>query len=240
MPRLHRELVRELISEITTGERAEGESLPRETDLAERFEVSRGVARESLRALEERGLVRVKHGRGATVCPTSEWNLFDGEVMAGTMAGPHAAPAVAASVECLRIVECEAAGLAAQRASSEDLAALSQAVEQLDQAAQRDAANAAADRRARTAELDFHRALMRATKNPPLARIGEPLHEALADASRNRGATREATVRRRGDYKRVLEAVADRDPDAARATMRRCLDALARELRAQPGKADPS
>lgn len=229
--------MRELISEITSGERSEGEVLPRETDLADRFEVSRGVARESLRALEERGLVHVKHGRGATVRPASEWDLFDGAVMAGMMAGPRAAPAVAASVECLQIVEAEAAGLAAQRASSEDLVALSQAVERLDQAARREASNAAADRRARAAELDFHRALMRATKNPPLARIGEPLHEALADASRNRGATREATVRRRRDYKRVLEAVAERDPEAARAAMRRCLDALARELRVQPGEA---
>ncbi|MGH2848787.1 MAG: FadR/GntR family transcriptional regulator, partial [Thermoleophilaceae bacterium] len=102
MPRLHRQLVTELIAQITSGELVEGASLPREADLAERFDVSRGVARESFRALEERGLIRVKHGRGATVRPADEWDLFDGEVMAGMLSGPRAAPAVAASLECLR------------------------------------------------------------------------------------------------------------------------------------------
>jgi GntR family transcriptional repressor for pyruvate dehydrogenase complex len=51
-----------LTSEIVSGERPPGEMLPREVDLAAEFNVSRGVARETIRAMEERGLISVKHG----------------------------------------------------------------------------------------------------------------------------------------------------------------------------------
>ena len=56
MARLHREMMQVLIADIVSGETATGEQLPREADLAERFGVSRGVVRESIRAMEERGL----------------------------------------------------------------------------------------------------------------------------------------------------------------------------------------
>jgi DNA-binding FadR family transcriptional regulator len=52
--------------------------LPREVDLAAEFEVSRGVARETIRAMEERGLVSVKHGKGATI-EADDWDVFDPE-----------------------------------------------------------------------------------------------------------------------------------------------------------------
>jgi DNA-binding FadR family transcriptional regulator len=67
MARLHRHLLRVLIADIVSGRIPVGGALPRETDLAGSFRVSRGVARECIRGLEERGLILVKHGRGATV-----------------------------------------------------------------------------------------------------------------------------------------------------------------------------
>jgi len=65
MARRHRDVLRVLIADIVGGVREEGEQLPRETDLVEEFGVSRGVVRECIRALEERHLVSVKHGKGA-------------------------------------------------------------------------------------------------------------------------------------------------------------------------------
>ncbi|HEX7290418.1 MAG TPA: GntR family transcriptional regulator, partial [Conexibacter sp.] len=75
MARLHRDVMRILITDIVDGSRPAGELLPREVDLAEQFDVSRGVARETIRALEERGLVAVKHGKGATVRDADAWNV---------------------------------------------------------------------------------------------------------------------------------------------------------------------
>ena len=50
MSRLHRNLMRVLIGDIVGGVHPAGSALPREADLAARFGVSRGVARESPRA----------------------------------------------------------------------------------------------------------------------------------------------------------------------------------------------
>ena len=65
-----REMMRLLIADIVSGARPAGEMLPREVDLAAEFGVSRGVARECIRAMEERGLISVRHGAGATVSPS--------------------------------------------------------------------------------------------------------------------------------------------------------------------------
>jgi GntR family transcriptional repressor for pyruvate dehydrogenase complex len=59
--------------------------LPREVDLAAEFDVSRGVARETIRAMEERGLISVKHGKGATVNEPDGWDVFDPDVLAAML-----------------------------------------------------------------------------------------------------------------------------------------------------------
>ena len=83
--------MRVLIGDIVGGALPPGSALPREADLAARFGVSRGVARESLRGLEERGLVTVKHGRGATVNPDAQWDVFDPDVLAALLDGDQGA-----------------------------------------------------------------------------------------------------------------------------------------------------
>jgi DNA-binding FadR family transcriptional regulator len=45
MARKHRDVMRILIADVVSGTRGAGEMLPREVDLAEEFDVSRGVAR---------------------------------------------------------------------------------------------------------------------------------------------------------------------------------------------------
>ncbi len=66
-----------LIDDIVGGELAPGTTLPTNPDLCVAFGVSRTVVRESLKLLEEKGLIRVRQGQGTTVAPTSQWNLLD-------------------------------------------------------------------------------------------------------------------------------------------------------------------
>src|SRR5215212_1038449 len=105
--------MRILIGEIASGRYSEGDLLPRESDVAEQFAVSRGVARECMRALEERGLVRIQHGRGAIVKPEDHWDRMDPDVLGALLRGRHGATILGEYLEGRRIVEVEAAGLAA-------------------------------------------------------------------------------------------------------------------------------
>jgi DNA-binding FadR family transcriptional regulator len=122
------------IAEIVAGVRQAGDMLPKGVDLAAEFEVSRGVARETIRALEERGLISVRPGKGATVNEPSTWDVFDPDVLAATLESGHGGDVLAEYVECRRILEIEAAGMAAQRASTRDVGLLTEALARVEQA----------------------------------------------------------------------------------------------------------
>ncbi|MDO9396160.1 MAG: GntR family transcriptional regulator, partial [Herbiconiux sp.] len=77
-------VVHDLVSAIVTGSVKPGEPLPPEGELVSAFGVSRTVIRESVKRLEEKGMVTVAQGRGTIVTPPSEWNLLD-RVVISTM-----------------------------------------------------------------------------------------------------------------------------------------------------------
>jgi GntR family transcriptional repressor for pyruvate dehydrogenase complex len=233
MSRLHRTAMRDLIGEIVAGDLAPGDMLPKEVALAERFEVSRGVARECIRGLEERGLVRVKHGRGATVTEPAEWDVFDSEVLAAVLASPRGDELLVEAIECQRLLEVEAAGLAAQRAEHADLDALTHAVERMAEAMRRPRSA----EQAQAADLDFHRAVVRASGNRAIARMSELLHRALGNAGGPRGSTSEIQAGL-ADHRRILAAIAARDAAEARAAVAEHLAAGARRLRRRASSRD--
>jgi DNA-binding FadR family transcriptional regulator len=218
MSRLHRNAMRELLEDIAGGDIAPGEMLPRETDLVERFGVSRGVVRECLRGLEERGVVRVKHGRGATVTEPADWDVFDPDVLEAVLASPQGGELEAEAVECQRLLEVEAAGLAAERANDGDLDALSGAVERMADAAGHAGRSRAALERFYDADLDFHRAVVGASGNRAIGRMSLPLHRALAVAARRRGDPSELP-RTITEHRRIVKAVTAGDATAAREAM---------------------
>ncbi|HWK28564.1 MAG TPA: FadR/GntR family transcriptional regulator [Solirubrobacter sp.] len=220
-----------LIADIVSGHLAVGESLPRETDLASRFRVSRGVARECIRGLEERGLVTVKHGRGATVSPEADWDLFSPDVLRAVLQGPRGATVLGEYLECRRILEITAAGLAAERASADDLAELSDALERMRVAAERAAVSGAAEDLYHEADIAFHDAVIRATGNRALACMTEPIHRALATARRPLARPDVRLVRSIPEHRQILTAIAAGDAETARESMRAHLATVEEYLR---------
>jgi DNA-binding FadR family transcriptional regulator len=79
--RLGEAVVASLIDRIVTGTLPVGSSLPAEPVLCQDYSVSRSVIRESLKLLEEKGLVVVKQGHGTTILPMAHWNLLDPMVL---------------------------------------------------------------------------------------------------------------------------------------------------------------
>jgi DNA-binding FadR family transcriptional regulator len=122
--RLHRDAVEELLASIVSGQYAPGALLPKETSLVDEFNISRGTVREALRALEERGVVRVTHGRGARVQPAEEWNVLDPAVAAAIVGGRNRRAFLGEVRGYRLILESEAAALAAERASKAQRAEL--------------------------------------------------------------------------------------------------------------------
>jgi GntR family transcriptional repressor for pyruvate dehydrogenase complex len=224
--------MRIIISEIVSGTRAPGDMLPKEVDLATEFDVSRGVARETIRALEERDLISVRHGKGATVNDPSAWDVFDPNVLAATLESGRGADVLAEYLECRRILEVEAAGMAAARAKKRDVRRLTEALSRMEEAADHPAGTAL-EERFHQADIAFHQALVAATGNSPLAQLVERLQSAMLLARLSLAAPR-YRQQALADHRRILEAVTSGDAAEARQAMSDYLDTLSGYLSRGP------
>ncbi len=79
-------VVHQIVHDIVGGFYPQGSALPPEGDLCNRFAVSRTVVRESLKIVQEKGLVHIEHGRGTQVADSKQWNLLDDVVLTAIVA----------------------------------------------------------------------------------------------------------------------------------------------------------
>ena len=227
--RLHRETMLEFVEAIVSGALPPGARLPREIALTEQYEISRGVARESMRGLEERGLVTVKHGGHTVVNPREAWDLFDADVIEAALGGAAAVSLLGDYLECRRMIEIAGAGLAAARASGEQVARLERCLDAMKAAV--------AERKARVqerdyhaADVEFHLAVVQATGNEALVSLVRRIDAALLAARYPLARPAYRKTRAIPEHQAILDAVRARDEEAAREAMKAHLDTVEQYL----------
>ena len=129
MPRLiprplSQAVVSTCLSQIANEEYPPGTNLPPEGKLAQEFGVSRIVIREAIRTLSAKGVVAVRQGRNTVVNPVDHWNQLDPQVLLFRIKAGKGRALAQDLVEIRRMLEVEAAGLAAVRATEEDIVTL--------------------------------------------------------------------------------------------------------------------
>jgi DNA-binding FadR family transcriptional regulator len=221
--RLHAQVVDALVRIIAGGELAPGSLLPTEPEMSARFGVSRSVVREALRVVGAKGLIDVRHGSGTRVAPTDRWDTLDPGVLAVLSARGPSAAILHDLLEARTIVECEVAGLAAERADAAQLAALDAALATM---------RAALDDPPRFAAGDsaFHLTLLHAARNRVLERMTQPMHELLAYSQALTDAIPGVLARALADHEAIAGAVRRRDPGGARHAMRNHLAQTQRDI----------
>ncbi len=197
-----------LSGQIEAGTLSPGDRLPTEQQLALAYGVSRTVVREAVHQLKSRQLVVSRQGSGVFVAPTPV-NLplaFDPSVLQSVQSFVHI-------VEVRRALEAEIAALAAERATRTHVAAMRQRLKAIDAAA-------AAGRDGVEEDLAFHSSIGEATGNPQFRRLLDFLEQYLREGMR---ITRGNEARRsdfmeavRCEHRAIYDAVAARDPSAAR------------------------
>ena len=221
-----------LLSDIARGKHDPDERLPSEMELAGQLGVSRGVIRELLRSLEDRGVISIRHGRGAWVNPTSDWNVLDADVLAALMPTPASVSVLSHYLECRRMLETEAAALAAQRTSSRDLSDMADALARMSALAVDSQTDTDANERFHEADIAFHGAIFRASGNQVLPRVVEPIQRAMATLRPQLALHPEHRLRKTlPEHKAILAAIADHDPERARAAMSEHLETVEGYLR---------
>ena len=167
---LHRQVVEDLGRRIGNGDLRPGDvvEIP---ELEGRYGASRTAVREALKVLTEKGLLEARPHFGTYVRPRTEWNVLDADVLVWQGDPATNLPLLRRLDEVRRIVEPQGARLAAERRLPADLRAMKKALRELERAKQ--AAELAA------ADLRFHRAVLAATHNELLERLGVVLQPVL-------------------------------------------------------------
>lgn len=221
-----------MIAAIVGGRVVPGELLPREADLAEQFGVSRATSREFVRGLEERGLIAVKHGRGATVNPPELWDKLDADVLAALLVGERRLKLLGDFIELRRIFEIQAARLAAERADAAGVARLRAGYERMQQAAGYvSTVDPDGERTFHEADVAFHRTLVSLTGNETLMALSGRIHGAMLETRQPLARPRLRQTHTLPEHEQILKAVASGDADAAGSAMETHLDSVARHLK---------
>ncbi|MGD8194541.1 FadR/GntR family transcriptional regulator [Herbiconiux sp. P18] len=211
-------VVSQLVDVIVTGALKPGDLLPPEGPLTAQFGVSRTVIRESVKRLEEKGLVTVAQGRGTQVNPTSDWNLLDPVVLSAMIDHDD-------SLGILDELSSVRSGLESSMAADAARLADAAAVQRLRESLQRmqDVIDDAAA--FRQADIDFHAVVMQLSGSRLASSLARTLFDCALESTRYHGRDPEhAFELTLEEHTAVLEAIAERAPEAAERAMRAHID----------------
>ena len=208
-------VVRDLVTEIVTEVVEPGDVLPPEGSLSERFAVSRTVIRESVKRLDEKGLVTVSQGRGTIVNPPRRWNVLDRDVLSALVDNDESLEVLDELAVVRASLEAAMARAAASRRTDSRVAELRAAfalaeatIDDLDAYNQADAA--------------FHELVMEQSGNRLAANITGILFARARESSRFVGVThRDALRRTLEEHRRILDAIGAGDSELAAKAMRK-------------------
>jgi len=209
---------------ISNGTFPVGEKLPSENLLAEAFGVSRVPVREALGILEVSGIISSRQGGGHRVEQHSLLSKYQPLVL--EIADPGE---VEALLEMREVIEQQAASMAAERHTEQELRAIELALNDFKRCTLDEGLIGHRE------DYLFHRAIMQASHNPFFVQILDNMHELylgvlVYSLSKNLG-RQDERQRVIAEHQRVFMAIKARDPAAATAAMQNHLSNVRGKLR---------
>lgn len=212
---LHGQVAHQIGRRVVSGAIAEGDLLPRETELSRQFSVSRQAVREALKVLAAKGLVNSRRRTGTYVMPRTAWNLLDPDVLAWHPAARITPKFLSDLVELRRVIEPAAAEFAAINGDPERKAAIAAALGDM-----RKASDAETFRRA---DAEFHIAIFAASGNDLIDRLSTILRPLLDTSPPMQSSLQEDRVTAIAMHTEVYEAIVTGKRVRARKGMERIL-----------------
>jgi GntR family transcriptional repressor for pyruvate dehydrogenase complex len=211
------DIYRKLVSHIIRGVWKPGARIPPERQLGKLLGVGRASLREALKALEIMGLIETRLGDGTYVCQRSEF-LSRPLLWAITSSSETE---IQELVEARRLIETELSGLAAERATADDLKQIGTHLDRMEHSLQKPSEFLQAD-------IEFHLAIGQAAHNTilmnALTLIRNLLQKWIGSTLQVPGVSERALE----DHKAIFFAIAKKNAPAARAAMVAHLEEMAR------------
>lgn len=214
-PRLSDVVAEQLLESIYSAGLKPGDRLPSERELSEQFAVSRTVIREATRSLAAKAVIDVRPGAGLTVAAiepsdvAATMNLY----VRGTEIPYEKIH------EVRSMIEIHVTGLAAQRATDDDIELLRDVHVQFGKKlAARDLEGAS------EADVDFHRTLAKLTHNELYLVMLDSIGDLLLEIRRETMNIRGRPAKGVRAHEEIFEHVAARDVEEAQQAMKEHLD----------------
>ncbi|WP_238456140.1 FadR/GntR family transcriptional regulator [Lederbergia galactosidilytica] len=196
------QVVMQIESLIEKGHWEIGDKLPPELELMEEFDVSRNTLREAIRALVHAGLLETRQGSGTIVRSSSSLGV--------AMERHIEKSNLMETLEVRLALEREAAQLAAVHRTSRDLQQLENCMDQC-----RDALNREAIEDFITADMAFHKAMVKASHNQLLQELYEYMTAPLYASIRKLMITNTPLACEKVIHSELLEAIREQNLEDA-------------------------
>lgn len=208
-PSLPVQVAKELGRRIVAGTFAPDTLIDDENKLSERYQVSRVVIRDAVKILVGKGLLDVRRGIGTRVKPRSQWALLDDDVLAWHLSAPLNPEFLTQLMEFRLAFEPQAAGFAAERATSDDIMKIQSALD--DMARLTDDVDQFV-----VADANFHSAILRASHNEMFISMECVIFSALLVSIRVTNQSSEENKASIPFHKEVFDAIRAKDSEKAR------------------------
>lgn len=210
------QVARELGRRIIAGGYRPNDLIEEEGALADRYQVSRSVIRDAVKILVGKNLLEVRRGIGTRVRGRHSWGLLDDDVLAWHLSAPPRPEFFRQLMDIRVVIEPEAARWAAMHGSDQAIAEIVKAQDRME--AEQGSLEDFVIR-----DAQFHREILRASDNEILRAMEGVIFSALLISI----PLTNSDARKNADslpfHRDVADAIVQRDPDKAAASMKKLL-----------------
>ncbi len=212
-------VVQKIMEKIKSGELQVGDRLPSERELAESLQVSRISVREGIKILSSMGFLDVRVGDGTFVKKVEVSKMIEPLTCSLYLEKS----ALIELLESRKIIEVAIAGLAATRATADDLQALQDTLEIMGK-------NVSIAEDFRESDADFHIILAEIAHNSVLHRVIVTVRDLLKVSSKATYQVPGAITKAYEFHRLIYQAIAERNAERARVLMLKHLEDVESDL----------
>lgn len=217
------------IKELIRNEKLKpGDKLPNELELCALFSVSRPTIREAVKTLASQGVLEIHRGKGTYVSQMP--GIAEDPLGLDFIMSPNLRLAL---IQARLIIEPGVARLAAQTADDKDIEKIAACVRDMEEIVYQRKVGI-------NVELNFHRSIAEATKNPVIIRLIPIIMDSIVKTYKDAPRTSEDHRHAFEEHRVIYEAIAARDPERSFDAMHSHLDAsYRRTLTKQSASSEP-
>lgn len=226
-------VTQELGRAIISGEYSNDSGFPSEAKMCEDYGVSRTSIREAVKMLGAKGLITSRPRKGIVVEPASKWNLYDTSVLKWMLESSPSLLVLREFLQMRMAIEPQAAALAAQFATDEQIKQIEKALIAME------AAGSDPTLSLHEADIAFHTSILAASNNRFILQLRDFVSTALNVSIQHTTPAKGSIKAIIEEHDKVYRAISLRQPERAKSMTAYLIDEAIIFIDAEIAKQEP-